>query len=202
MRARAFVVGIALTAFVACPGLAQHFPETIDRSCRNGRAKIYDECGSQMVLLQKAIQRAEAEGKIVLVEWCVWCHSFNQTIKGMRGPTVVFHEGDAVDMGELDRSRPDLAESLQTFVEETFVVVSIEAQYSPDGASVLAAVGSPEPFGLPFVFSLKDGRIAAIMKLEEELPGLELRSNYAPFYRGYDRAVLLDELTRLAEAAR
>lgn len=158
-----------------------------------------------MALLDAAKQTAQAQGKIVLVaygaEWCVWCHSFAQTIAGMAGPTVVYHEGEAYEMDELSTSQPELAEELRAYDEATFVVVHIEAKYSPDSESVMAAVGAPIALGIPQVFTLKDGQYAAEMRSVDDLPGLERRADLFLFYRGYDRAILLDELKRIAAAA-
>jgi thiol-disulfide isomerase/thioredoxin len=185
---------------------AQHFPEAIDPSCRGGIAKVYDECGSQIALLRQAQAAAKANGKIVLVEfgaeWCVWCHSFNQTIRGMAGPTEVYHEGHAYDMGELPESKPELADEIRAFVEENFVVVSIEAQYSSDGYDVLEATGTQLGEGFPFVFTLRGDKFASSMRWNDTLPGIELRSNDETFYRGFDRELLLLELQRIADAAR
>jgi len=62
------------------------FPEQIDRNCRNGKAKIYDECSDQIDLFEAAQSKAQAEGKITLVsygaEWCIWCHVFDAYIHG------------------------------------------------------------------------------------------------------------------------
>jgi hypothetical protein len=62
------------------------YPDTPVRSCRRGRAKLYDECSNQERLFAAALARANAEGKTLLVfygaEWCIWCHVFDAYING------------------------------------------------------------------------------------------------------------------------
>src|SRR5215467_14534017 len=61
-------------------------PAELDRACRRGRAKLYDECSDQLSLFETATTRAVAEGKVPLVsygaEWCIWCHVFERYIHG------------------------------------------------------------------------------------------------------------------------
>jgi len=62
------------------------FPGSVSSDCRDGVAKIYDECLSQKSILKQAISRGQKTGKTVLVvygaEWCIWCHVFDKYIKG------------------------------------------------------------------------------------------------------------------------
>ena len=44
-----------------------HYPEKIDKDCNKGRARLYDQCGSQTKLFAKALERANEEGKTLLV---------------------------------------------------------------------------------------------------------------------------------------
>ena len=107
------------------------FPESIDPQCRDGTATIYDECGDQLALFREALARANAENKVLLVEygaeWCIWCYVFNAYINGDKGrfryryasakepeawSTRTFEEDDDVAG----------AEELRDFVARHFVV--------------------------------------------------------------------------------
>lgn len=65
------------------------FPERIDPQCRNGKARVFDECGDQLALFTAALAKANSEGKTLLVEygaeWCIWCHVFDAHISGEHG---------------------------------------------------------------------------------------------------------------------
>jgi len=65
--------------------VASH-PKTLSSECNEGRALVYDECGSQMSIVKAAYEEALASKKTTLVvygaEWCVWCHIFDDFAKG------------------------------------------------------------------------------------------------------------------------
>jgi len=120
-------------------------PEAVSPACRNGRAKLFDECSDQFELLDRARQLAKAQNKVVLVsygaEWCKWCHVFVDEI-------AAAPETDA----------------LKAFVTRSFVIVHIDTHYAPNGGAVLRKTGAARAYdgGLPFFFSLNDeGRYAA-----------------------------------------
>lgn len=134
------------------------YPATIDSQCREGRARMFDECGDQLALFEQAHARAKTDGKVLLVEfgaeWCIWCHVFDSHINGESGKfrytygspdepderyTRTFKEGSVwVDT--------QAASELRDFVAANFVVVHIELQYSPNGYAVLEGSGADTHF--------------------------------------------------------
>lgn len=91
------VTGVAIMTLVAAQAVQSagagstkpkitRFPEKLNKACRRGRAKLFDECGDQWAMFNAARKRAAAEGKALLVsfgaEWCIWCHVFDQYIHG------------------------------------------------------------------------------------------------------------------------
>jgi hypothetical protein len=85
------------------------FPSALDPNCRNGRARIYDECGSQTAILAAALEQARATGKTVIVnygaEWCIWCHVFDNHLKGATGRFNYPVEGEEVTLIERWRTK-------------------------------------------------------------------------------------------------
>jgi hypothetical protein len=215
------LVGVALVSIGACgdgpvetrPRIYVSFPETIDSQCREGKARIFDECGDQSALFTAALARAKREGKVLLVEygaeWCIWCHAFDAHINGEHDAfrytygapeepevryTHTFHEVASADIA--------LADPLRQFVAANFVIAHIDAQYAPHGEAVLADSGANEHFlgEIPFVFTVDyDGRFAASLD-----PGVgeKRREGVLDWYRGYDRAALIRQLTAMRDAAR
>ena len=186
------------------------FPERIDTSCRDGKAKIYDECGDQRALLEMAMQKAKAENKTVLVsygaEWCIWCHVFAAYIKGDI-EKFTHHYGEPNDnerykhtmYERLDRDVSQEAYDLKKFVSDNFVVAHIEFKYS-DGDDVLAKTGAAEYYygWVPFIFTLdEDGQYAEQFYHDEA----EVRRDTFDWYRGYDRVNLLTQLKKMHEMA-
>ncbi|WP_158764356.1 thioredoxin domain-containing protein [Terricaulis silvestris] len=184
------------------------FPINFDPLCGGrpaGRAaRIYDECGSQMDIFQRALEEAQATGKTVIVsygaEWCVWCHVFDSHVNGATGR---FNYPNTPSWTSVERSRRDVprdARALNQFASENIILAHIEGDKSPDGRAVLEATGAATHFsgGLPFIFSVTpEGRFGAAVDLEH----LDAEQA-APFYQGYDRAVLLAELRRVRNIAR
>ncbi len=199
----------------ALPASAQEItilPDTIDRSCRAGRAALYDECGSQQKLFRQAVVRANEEGKTLLVsygaEWCIWCHVFEQYIKGEHTRlTYRFSDpGDAateeVTLSERPATDPaEEAAALRRFVAETFVLVHIEDYHSVDGYDVLVESGAEAAFygGLPFIFTVDaNGRYAA--HLDSNVVETR-RDGWIDWYRGYDRPALMTALAEMDSVA-
>src|SRR6185503_1675254 len=208
----ATALGLASCTAEPVPTLPQAYtglPASIDPQCRDGTATIYDECGDQVALFREALARANAENKVLLVEygaeWCIWCHVFNAYINGDKGrfrytyasakepeawATKTFEEDDDVAG----------AEELRDFVARHFVVVRIDYQYAPNGAEVLEVSRAKEHFsgGLPFVFTVDShGHYAATF----EGRGLEKRRGSFNWYRGFHRDTMLRVLTSMRNAA-
>ena len=206
MRTLALVVALVFSGACHAAGPV-HFPQTIDPDCRGGRAQIYDECSSQFDVLNAAMAEAERTGKIVMVvygaEWCIWCHVFDKYLAGQTGTFKYNLEGDRYTLFE-GKLEEEAAEAVRDYAARTFVLAHIEDQYSSDGYAVLEAVGAAEHMGMgiPYIFTLRDGRFAARMRDTGDLPEMEVRREGFLYYRGYDRAMLLDELRRVADAAR
>lgn len=189
------------------------FPAAIDPQCRDGKARMFDECTDQSVLFEQALSRAAADNKVLLVElgaeWCIWCHVFEAHINGEYDKfrytygrpedpearyTTSFEEGpqwsDAQAAGEL-----------RDFVAENFVVVHIDLQYAPNGMDVLSDTGAVEHYkgGVPFVFTVdRQGQAAGVFNHDT----VERRREDANWYRGYDRRGLISQLTAMRDAAR
>ena len=195
------------------PSTLQSFPASIDPQCRNGQARMFDECGDQSELFSAALVHAKNDGKVLLVEygaeWCIWCHVFEAHIKGEYGRfrytygspeepderyTESFVEGAGDDIAQ--------ANSLRDFVVANFVMVYIDAQYAPNGFETLVASGADKHFtgGVPFVFTVdSSGRFAARFHHD----GAEKRRDTdADWYRGYHRAELLQQLIAMRDVAR
>lgn len=180
--------------------------------CRGERAKLYDECGSQVALYETAMQRARDEGKVLLVsygaEWCIWCHVFESYVMGEH--TEFTHTySDQSDQQRYTSTlfeRPTdspvlMASIIRDFVAERFVLVHIENRYSADGAEVLALSEADEAFwgGLPFIYAV-DAQGQFVGEFSSTLT--ETRRDTGDWYRGYDRGLMQKELQRLWEEAR
>jgi hypothetical protein len=189
------------------------YPEKIDPQCRDGKARMFDECGDQVELLGEAQARAKADGKVLLVEfgseWCIWCHVFESHINGdtdrFRYTYGSPHEPDVrhtttFEEGEWADARA--AEELRSFVAASFVIVHIDVEYAPNGFDVLKQTGALEHFegGIPFVFTVDEGgRFAA--KFDHD--SVERRRDDAvDWYRGYDRRGLLKALAAMRDMAK
>ncbi|MEL6520263.1 MAG: thioredoxin family protein [Pseudomonadota bacterium] len=188
------------------------YPESIDPSCNYGRAKLYDECGSQLELFEEALAAANRQRKTLLVsygaEWCIWCHVFDKHLSGSH--TIMRYRyaepGDRtyedVTLFEFSNvDTPDEAMRLHSYSAKTFVIVHIESWFSADGDAVLDVTAAlPNYSGeIPFVFSVnRDGKFAASLHSST----VETRrDNAISWYRGYDRPNLISELERLHQMA-
>lgn len=185
------------------------YPQNFDATCRNGDAKLYDECGDQFAILKEAVEEAKKTGKVVIVsygaEWCIWCHALDAHLKGQYGMFNYEVEGYPPVMAEsLGANDQKLADELNAFAARNVVFVHIEGLYAPNGAEVLSALGADQDYkgSIPYLFSIKDGRIAKIMVWKPENDPKEKRRDGFLLYRGYNREPLLDELKQLVEATR
>jgi hypothetical protein len=223
MRPGCLAIGLTLLAsltLVACareeiskpPRVYVTYPEKLDPACRDGSARIFDECGDQLGLLEQARARAKSENKVLLVEvgaeWCIWCHVFDAHINGevdrfrytYGSPdepearyTTTFEEGAWADA--------EAARQLRAFVAENFVVVHIDIENAPNGSAVLDATASRDHFpgGIPFVFTVDEsGQFANRFKHD---PAERRRDETLDWYRGYDRRNMLAQLAAMRESA-
>lgn len=186
-------------------------PEKLDKNCRRGRAKVYDECSDQWLVFEAAAKRAATENKVLLVsygaEWCIWCHVFTKYIHGDK-TRFEYTYGAPEEPEErststiYEREKRDVsgeAASLNAYVARSFVVVHIESYYA-NGNDVLKRTGAA-PFAgtwIPFIFTVdRSGRYAA--HLEHDI--VQLRRDTEDWYRGYDRRKLMIELQKMHDAA-
>ncbi len=187
-------------------------PETLDKSCRGGRARLYDECSDQLTLLNAGRERAKRENKVLLIsygaEWCIWCHVFEKYVHGQTTRfAYTYGSPEAPETRETstlyEREGRDVsaeAKALNNYVAENFVLLHIDAQYAPNGAKVLAELDARKFYksSIPFIFSVgKNGKAAATFDHDD----VEVRRDTTDWYRGYDRAKLLAALQRMKSAA-
>jgi hypothetical protein len=187
-------------------------PSEVDKSCRGGRAKLYDECSDQSRIFAAAMQLAAADSKVLLVsfgaEWCIWCHVFAKYIHGEKTRFTYTYGSprapeDLLTATIYERENQDVtkdAAALSTYVSRSFVVAHIEGRYAPNGDAVLERTGAAAFMGngIPFIFTVdRKGRYAAHFIHE----AAEIRRDTDDWYRGYDRRALLAELQRMHDAA-
>ncbi|MEM9226049.1 MAG: thioredoxin family protein, partial [Pseudomonadota bacterium] len=211
------LAALAVTGLVSC-GQTEHsptlvsYPLALDPDCRDGRAKIYDQCSNQLDLLNAARARAAAEGKTVLVsygaEWCIWCHVFDKYIAGEADTfTYTYGEPGAPEKWTdtlFERSTGDAAgeaKALKTFVAEQFVVAHINREFAEASDEVLAFTGADThyPGWIPYIFAIDaDGQYVGQVYHED----VEVRRDTDDWYRGYDRVKMLAILKDLDTGAR
>ena len=188
------------------------FPQNISPACRDGRAKLYDECGDQLELFREALSYANNKGKILLVsygaEWCIWCHVFKAYVHGETDRFTYTYgdpESDATWTDTLrEKSKRNItgeAEALANFVSENFVIVHIEYRYSMNGDQVVSQANAWDgyEYNIPYIFSVDAGGVFAASFRHEDVG---IRRDGFDWFRGYDRQRLLLELQRLHSAAR
>ena len=209
------VLSLAAAALAGCnetPTVASgdavvaHLPAKLDPKCREGDARLYDECGSQLALFETARAEAATSGKVVLVsfgaEWCIWCHVFDSHLGGGAGRFRYPVEGDDVTLVERSGEGvlPD-AKALNDFAAKTFVLVHIEGDHAPDGWQVLKASGVDveKVVGYPYIFTVDaNGRFAKAL----DPNAAETRRDIPlDWYRGYDRKSLMTHLAGMRDAA-
>ncbi len=209
-----FSILLGLTPFQgsAAELTLKSFPEVIERACRGGSAKIYDECGDQFSLYKTALAEANRSGRTLLVsygaEWCIWCHVFHDYVTGVSGSfTHTFSDQndvtrDTATMFEAPSPNANAeAETLASFVARTFVLVHLEMRYASGADDAIASTGF-DPYDvtwLPFIFTVTpDGRFGAVLNHET----VESRREGVFWFRGYHRTALIRELERLRDAAK
>ena len=193
------------------PQIYVGFPSSIDPQCRAGSAKMFDECGDQLELFNAALARANAEGKVLLVEigaeWCIWCHVFDAHINGDRGRFRYTYgapeEPDVRDsrtFTEPAGPAMDAADALREFVATHFVVAHIDIQHAPRSDEVLELSGAVDRFrdAVPFVYVV-DSRGIFVSEFDHD--AVEKRRDTGDWYRGYDRIGLLEQLKAMHEVA-
>lgn len=181
------------------------YPATLDRGCRAGGARLYDECGSQIEIFSAALLRANRLKKTLLVaygaEWCIWCHVFDAYVEGKYSNFEYKFDGQQASLREYgDAALAKEANILHQYVAENFVIADIEGNYSRDGRKVLARSGalSHSDGGLPFIFTVtSQGRWAATFDSRQA----ETRREGQDWFRGYDRRSLLTQLKLMKAAA-
>ena len=190
------------------------YPLTLDAACREGVAKLYDECGSQVDIVNAAMTAAAAKDKTVLVvygaEWCVWCFVFDSYIQGEYREHYYEWARDqelekwVMTQKSNEGAKPD-ARRLNQFVAENFVIAHIEGDKAPDGADAINALGlnASDINFYPFIASLsKTGAYAGhmfgyeVMKNSEDRKDREGRK-----LKSFDRTLLLERLNQLKNQA-
>ncbi|HEU4779638.1 MAG TPA: hypothetical protein VFS58_07115 [Steroidobacteraceae bacterium] len=202
----------APTAYDVLPRLYVAYPDKPDPNCRDGKAKLFDECSDQTALFEKARARAQAEGKTLLVEygaeWCIWCHVFAAHIKGEHGRFRYTYgsaeapdERDSTTFVEGKWADAKAALELSMFVAENFVLVHIELEHAPNGAAVLELTGAAEHYNnrVPFIYTVDEtGRFVARFRHD---PAERRRDGILDWYRGYDRTNMIEQLEAMRGAA-
>src|SRR5262252_8906583 len=185
-------------------------PAEFDQGCRQGRAKLYDECLDQSRIFEIGTQLAAAENKVLLVsygaEWCIWCHVFARYIHGEKTRFEYTYGSPAAPEARetstlFEREKRDVtaeAAALSAYVGRSFVVAHIDGQYA-NGRAVLERTRAAAFLngGIPFIFTVdRQGRYAADLD-----DSVEIRRDTVDWYRGYDRRKLLTQLQRMYAAA-
>lgn len=206
-----FFVGIS--GAVAADKGPVSYPLEIDPECRGGLAKLFDECSDQFSVLKDAAAYAERSGKVLLVgygaEWCIWCHVLHNYLAGVYTihPLEFEHTDGPISTRLIESSGKNQkadALRLEEYASSTFVLVHIEDRYAPNGWDVMEALDAAPAFhgGLPFTFAVSNGRYLGHLPSSRERPEIEVRREGQNWFRGYDRAILLEELRRLESLAR
>jgi hypothetical protein len=189
------------------------FPAKLDPSCRNGKARVYDECSDQRTILAAALKKARASNKALLVvygaEWCIWCHVFDKYIAGQYARYDYEFEHTTGpykwEMTEkVSATTREEAKALNHYVADHFVVAHIEGHYAPHGEDAITSTGveASSLYYYPFIMSVDhDGKVARVMDAYTKVPGLEVRKSGGEEYRGFQRKILLAELRKLYAAA-
>lgn len=188
------------------------FPKTFDKKCKNGKAKLYDECSDQIPIFQEALKQAKKSNKTLLIsygaEWCIWCHILEAYIEGKKTKfDYVFGKPDKPDARFNttfhEREKYDVtkeAKALNDFVKNNFVVVHIVNYKTTNGNSVLKKTGAEKHYAdeIPFVFTVKnDGQYSGHIEIKE----IQVKRKGEDFFYGLDRIKLLNHLQRIKQLA-
>ena len=186
------------------------FPQALDSQCREGVARLYDECGSQVEIVKSAVTRAAETGKTTLVvygaEWCVWCFVLDAYLKGNYREFYYAWERDpesnkwAMTQKSNDAAKPQ-AKQLNQYVAENFVVAHIESEHAPDGIEAIESIGIDESKVdfYPFIVAVsKAGNYTGQLFAYEAIQHAEQRKDSdGKKIKSFDRAVLLEKLREL-----
>jgi len=188
------------------------FPKQFDKNCKNGKAKLYDECSDQIPIFQEALEQAKKSNKTLLIsygaEWCIWCHILEAYIEGKKTKfDYVFGKPDKPDARFKttfhEREKYDVtkeAKALNDFVKNNFVVVHIVNYKTTNGNSVLEKTEALKHYSdaIPFVFTVKnDGLYSGHI----ELKNIQVKRKGEDFFYGLDRKKLLNHLQRIKQLA-
>ncbi|UNU74183.1 thioredoxin family protein [Moraxella nasovis] len=186
----------------------EHFPKTPDVNCRDGNAKLHDECGDQVLIIKNAIATAQSQNKNVLMiyggEWCIWCHVLDRYFNGkIQTHDYVWRDSNG-DLSQwvmnenITQNDIDNAIKLNHYVADNFVIAHIDGDYA-NGEQALDYVNfTDEIVVYPTIMVLnKQGKYAHHMPPTSFIDGLQIREVDGQPYRGYDRAILLQELQKL-----
>lgn len=204
------LAGSHASAATEIPGPAQGnplviVPAQVPAKCArrvNHPQVLFDVCRDQLKLLEEAKALARASGKSVLVsfgaDWCIWCHVFEAHILGQYGSFTYTTPEGTWTMQEKDTAKGNEAQAaaFKTFVASKFVVVNIAQEAGSSAEAVLKATGVDKQYSgsLPLIYVLdQNGRATGTL----ESPGVEVRRDTDDWYRGYDRAKLLNVLQSL-----
>lgn len=190
-----------------------HFPTTLPDDCLDGNAKLYDECGDQVDILNSAIAQAQKESKNVLIvyggEWCIWCHVIDNYFKGQFRTFDYewrYADGDIQTWAMREKVTPkDIsdAKALNKYVANNFVVAHIDGSYA-NGDEAIATTGYDisQLYYAPIVLVLDNkGKYAGTMPSSDAIEGFEIRESGGEEFRGYNREILLEQLKLLKAKA-
>jgi len=189
------------------------FPKALDPNCRDGSARLYDECRSQQSIFSEALELATTSKKAVLIvygaEWCVWCFKLDDRLHGEYSHSVYQYRQDANTKKWSLESHEDIegvkdAVALNRFVAEHFVIAHIEGHFSSDGNQVIDDIGynSADITFVPYLLSVNtSGQYAAHLPAYEAMRESPYRTDEGKAYREFDSKVLLLALQTLHKAA-
>jgi thiol-disulfide isomerase/thioredoxin len=177
-------------------------PEVLDPGCRDGKAKIYDECGDQLSLFKAALERANNERKTLLVfygaEWCAWCHALDAHLNGEASSFRLTGDGiEAASRASSSSNKSDdSVAQLRELLHKSFVIVHIEAQLAPNGIATLKLAGAEEKFlgRIPLLFS-----VDSVGRYTTSLDHSFIRTSQegTDVYCDFDRSDLLAQLAKI-----
>ena len=189
------------------------YPEVISKDCNDGNAKLYNECADQTVILTQAIAAAEQQDKNVLIiyggEWCIWCHVLDRYFKGQFRTFDYQWRDSTGDMSqwlmreEIGTNDIVNAVRLNHFVANNFVIAHIDGSYANgDEAIAMTGLDPDSIYYYPYVIALdKNGKYAGNMPSTDAIEDFEIRESGGEEFRGYNRKILLEQVTKLKAQA-